>query len=727
MKILITGGYGFIGSYIGHRYIKEGAKISIIDDLSSSNKEPPDFSHKFFKLDVSDRKCEEVFKSEKFEIVIHLATHKNLDSALINPYVDAQTNILGLVNMLELSHKYNVKKFLYLSDAFVYGELTKSSFNESDLLNPSSLISLNKYIGEHLLYKWNEVHNIPFICFRLSNVYGPKGHGIINTFIENVINGDDLIVYGNGSQTRDFIFVEDVAEAVFYMSKGNFQGIYNLSTNSETSINDVIKNIKKINKIGKILKNDFEKYEIKRSRLDNSKILDETNWAPIYDLQSGLNKTFSWYIGKSSENKFATINKNSTNIKNLLYKHLPKVYVFSGFIGLILISLILNISQSSQLVVLGIFYITFSGLLYGIKSSLVASVLSFFTYLNMIAIGGKDISTLLLNSQTILTLFIYTMIGYTSGYVNFKYEKLLSERESSIKTLENKYNILNDIFVDTLNIKEKYQEQILSSDDSFNKIFSIVMELENLDPDLIYNSSISVIENVLKCEYVIIHGISENRKFARIVAHSKKADIEGKRSIKIADNFEFKFILKSNEIYINVDLKEGVPSIIGSVVDRKKIIAVISLFNIEFEKMNNNFINLFKMVVKLISHSLSRANRFDDIMKDDYYIKDTVVLTKKRFKSVLESKIEIYNKFETPYTLIKINISENDFYVTTHFIINQIRETDYIGMGEENNIYILLSNTKKVDSEVLIERLKRNKINLNILNSKESEKCLVLL
>ena len=133
------------------------------------------------------------------------------------------------------------------------------------------------------------------------------------------------------------------------------------------------------------------------------------------------------------------------------------------------------------------------------------------------------------------------------------------------------------------------------------------------------------------------------------------------------------------------------------------------------------------MLIELISKSLSRAYIFEETQIKKHYIEGTSILNHERFKTILNRKFEAYNQFGTPYTLLKVDFPNKDLFSISHVIINQIRETDYIGIDENNNIYILLSNTKAVDSNLLIERLANNNISSELLNTEESKKCLALL
>jgi len=159
MKVLITGGYGFIGSHVGERFHQEGYDVFILDNLSTGKKGNVSFKHKGYVLFVEDRKCEEIFKANRFDVVIHLAAQNSVARSFENPLLDAETNIAGLVNMLDLSARYGVKKFLYASSAAVYGPQTQLPITEEAGCHPISPYGISKAAGELYCAQWEDAHN----------------------------------------------------------------------------------------------------------------------------------------------------------------------------------------------------------------------------------------------------------------------------------------------------------------------------------------------------------------------------------------------------------------------------------------------------------------------------------------------------------------------------------------------------------------------------------------
>lgn len=300
MKVLVTGGCGFIGSHVVELLFRNGHDIYIIDDLSTGRIENTGFKHMFYNVDIADRDIEKAFLCSEPDIVVHLAAQTSVCTSLENPYLDTRTNILGTSNMLYLASKYNIKKFIFASSAAVYGNSGEIPHNEASVADPVSPYGMSKYTGELYCKKWSEIYGLNTLCFRFSNVYGPRQGmagegGVISIFMQKILEDKPLTIYGNGYQTRDFIFVEDLAEAINKSVESSYSGILNLSTNTESSLNDLVNILSEIHPVREIIYKAEREGDISRSRLDNNKIKDILNWNPRFSFREGIEKTYQWY------------------------------------------------------------------------------------------------------------------------------------------------------------------------------------------------------------------------------------------------------------------------------------------------------------------------------------------------------------------------------------------------------------------------------------------------
>lgn len=305
--VLVTGGAGFIGSHIVDFLIEKGYEVIIVDNLSTGSKENIPQDAVFYNIDILDEKSlDEVFKKELPDFVIHQAAQVSVRKSLENPVFDARINIMGSANIFLLSKKYRVKKIIYAgSGGARYGEPKYLPCDEKHPALPISPYGISKYAAEHLLRIFCEDAGIDHIALCYSNVYGPRQDpngeaGVVAIFLKKMINGEDCVINGDGNQTRDFVYVKDVAKAnLMALEKETKEKIFNIGSGKETSINGLFNMMKKM--LGK----DAEAMHGKAIPGDVYKIFLDVNlaekdlgWKPAYDFEKGLKETISWYKEK---------------------------------------------------------------------------------------------------------------------------------------------------------------------------------------------------------------------------------------------------------------------------------------------------------------------------------------------------------------------------------------------------------------------------------------------
>ena len=302
MKILVTGGAGFIGSHLVDRLIKEGHKVVIIDNLSTGRKENLNPKAEFYKIDICSPKNSQIFQKEKPEIVFHLAAQIDVRKSVENPVENAKINILGSLNLLENCKKYKVKKIIFASTGgAIYGDANIVPTPEDYPEFPLSPYGIEKLIVDKYLNYYHKVFGLPYVSLRLANVYGPRQNsqgeaGVIAIFCGKMLSGKQPIINGDGKQTRDFVFVDDVVEANMLALKKNKVGIFNIGKAKETDVNTIFKKLKELTGLKyKEIHGPALPGEQKRSCLNYSKAQKELGWRPEYSLEKGLEITVDWF------------------------------------------------------------------------------------------------------------------------------------------------------------------------------------------------------------------------------------------------------------------------------------------------------------------------------------------------------------------------------------------------------------------------------------------------
>ncbi len=304
MKVVLTGGAGFIGSHVADLLIKEGHNLAIIDNLSSGKREniPPDAS--FYKLDILDPAMDDILHKESPEVVIHHAAQISVRLSVEDPINDMEINIRGTLNLLQSAVHNKVKKFIFASTGgAIYGEQDYFPADEEHHQRPLSPYGIGKLAIEKYLYFYRTTYGLNYTALRYSNVYGPRQDpygeaGVVAIFTLKMLDNGNPIINGNGEQTRDFVFVKDVARANLLALNSDFIGEINIATGIETSVNQLFGLLKTHTQ-----STAPETYappvpgEQLRSVLSWNKAHKVIGWSPMINLKEGLLETVEFFKG----------------------------------------------------------------------------------------------------------------------------------------------------------------------------------------------------------------------------------------------------------------------------------------------------------------------------------------------------------------------------------------------------------------------------------------------
>ncbi len=298
MNLLVTGGAGFIGSNIVDRLIEEGHNVIIADDLSTGKKENINPKATFHNVDIRSEKLEDVFKSCKIDAVYHLAAQIDVRKSVSAPVMDADINILGGINLLNLMKKYGAKKIIYSSTGgAIYGDPQYCPADEKHPIRPMSAYGISKHCLEHYIELYHDLHGLDYTILRYANVYGkrqdPLGEaGVIAIFIGKIEKSEVPIIFGNGKQTRDFVHIDDVVSAnVAALTNGSGE-IMNIGTGIETSVNEIYQCLKDLMPEAKDVKYEAERPgEVFRIALTIEKAKSILKWEPKVKLYDGMKMT----------------------------------------------------------------------------------------------------------------------------------------------------------------------------------------------------------------------------------------------------------------------------------------------------------------------------------------------------------------------------------------------------------------------------------------------------
>jgi len=302
LKILVTGGAGFIGSHIVDALIEKGHKVVVLDDLSSGSVKNLPRKIRFIKLDVRSNNLGTLFLEENFDAVYHLAAQMDVRKSVADPKFDASVNIIGGLNLLECCAKYDVKKVIFASTGgAIYGEQDYFPADEKHPLRPLSPYGVAKLSFEQYLFYYKEIYGIDYISLRFANIYGPRQNphgeaGVVAIFTTKFLNGEEPVINGDGKQTRDYVYVGDIVDANIRALDYPGTGIFNLGTGIESDVNILFRQLRDLTGTEcEEVHGPAKKGEQLRSVLDNALAKDVLGWEPKISLEQGLRETVEYF------------------------------------------------------------------------------------------------------------------------------------------------------------------------------------------------------------------------------------------------------------------------------------------------------------------------------------------------------------------------------------------------------------------------------------------------
>ncbi len=298
MKILVTGGAGFIGSNVVDGFLQEGHQVTVVDNLSTGVESNVNKEAQFIKVDIRSVVIDTIFEKMQPDVLCHHAAQIDVRKSVADPVFDAEVNVMGSLNLLNACIKHRVKKVLFASTGgAIYGEQDDLPTDEKHPAHPLSPYGVAKLTIEKYLNYFHKTYGLDFVSLRYSNVYGPRQNplgeaGVVAIFTERLLSDKEAVINGDGMQTRDFVFVEDVVRANLLALDYPQSDIFNIGTGIETDINSIFKILKEqTGSKQKEIHGPAVPGDLKRNALNYARAKKLLGWKPKYDLKKGISVT----------------------------------------------------------------------------------------------------------------------------------------------------------------------------------------------------------------------------------------------------------------------------------------------------------------------------------------------------------------------------------------------------------------------------------------------------
>ena len=307
MKVLVTGGAGFIGSHLMRKLLAEGAEAVALDNLSFGRRENLLPEMELVEADVLGDELDQVVAADHFDAIVHLAGQTLVGTSIEDPATDAEQNILATIRVLEAARKNGVSRVIFSSTAASYGDVLESELpiKEAHKLSPMSFYGLSKVTVEQYLELYHRIFGLDYVVLRFANVYGERQGdggegGVISIFTKSIAAGNEITIFGDGEQTRDFVYAGDIAAGIWAaLHTATPNAAYNLSTQTETSLRELVNILSNI--AGRRIEPKYgpeRAGDIYKSMLSNARARRGLGWKPAVSLEDGLRRTYEYFVNK---------------------------------------------------------------------------------------------------------------------------------------------------------------------------------------------------------------------------------------------------------------------------------------------------------------------------------------------------------------------------------------------------------------------------------------------
>ena len=299
-NIIVTGGAGFIGSHLVDELVALAKKVIVIDKVKPE-KSRKNSKAKYLKMNIQDSDILDVFKKYEPDAVFHLAAHLHDRESVEMPISNAMDNVIGLLNICEANRKTSKAKVVFMSSCAVYGMHEELPITEEFTPKPLTPYGISKLVGENYLRFYNKTYGILYTAFRAGNIYGPRQDssaesGVIGIFSSRLLRGKQVMINNDGKTTRDYVYVDDVVDALLKAADSEFVGFLNLGTGVQTSAQEVFEKVKTAVGVGvSPERNELQQDALKHIALDVSDASELLSWEPRVTIEDGIKKTVNWY------------------------------------------------------------------------------------------------------------------------------------------------------------------------------------------------------------------------------------------------------------------------------------------------------------------------------------------------------------------------------------------------------------------------------------------------
>lgn len=679
-------------------------------------------------IEYADNSLYYVFESVKPETVICTGAFDELFHW--REQADSAKYLAGLNNIILSSIKAKVSKFIYFSTTDIYDASIRGELKENSApLSSGGLREMTLRSGEDLILRYKGSMKTRFTIFRCSDIYGEcNGQFYMDSFFISSLKAALMkqTVFLETGKYHNMIYVQDVSEALVHAIKDDLPHmIYNIASKesfAEEELLDYYQNFL----AEKPTRNAVDSVMEYQGEISCELAEKDFNFSIRGDFKKAfpdiLRKLKIYLDSQTGEVKkkgrFQQLRENLQGIFKWTYPYLETVVAFLIFFSIDRLTENIKYFENIDFYIL---YVILIAIVYGKGKAIIAIVLSFIGHiLNYGGLIGQSNDRI--DYNTFLWVLQLMILGMCVGYVRDNNEQRIADEKENSQAIGKELVDVKEINNSNVRIKQVYEERLLNYKDSFARIYSIVTQLNDLEPDKIMLASVDVVQKIMNVSDVAIYNVGKGSYYGRLAASSSNMTGNTKKSFRLEDMGNVYEEIKEHRIFMNTEVDPQKPDMAGGVYHGEVLEALIIIQNVPFESMTLYHSNLFAVLLNLIAQSMHTASIYLEESALSRYIPNTKILNTRSFEKILQIQEEGQEQKNTEFFVMEVLNDENrSLEDLDHQITSLLRQHDYLGVDENNRLFILVTNTNKTEAHFVVDRLESKGIHINKASLEDTE------
>ena len=696
MKVLLTG-QGALCGVLAERLRREKHDVYIISGADDSDKQSRVIQYRFA---LTNERLDFSIRSIMPDTLVFMgAFDETYDFAQGRKAAMEYTS--GLTNLLAIAAEINIPRFIYLSSGAVYGNRHQAGIAEDAPKRPDDLKALVVSQGEALCAEFGALSGMAVTCLRLSEVYGLLP-GKNDCFAEAFAGNPPLIEKRIGP-----LYVSDASDAIFRVvthSKAS-SGVYNVSA-------PAVELGQAYRIIGEMTGVSFDQINTPAVdlTLDSSAFANAYGFKAIVDLNTGLAKVFRALSRRREAKKDEDAKKRrELNIWRRLKPLIENFMVFLAAVAATQFSGSLEALNSINFLIL---YVVIVAITFGIFHTSVAVILAslFLMWRASIGVGFFD---MIIDLKTTLTILELVVFGAICGYARDRMNTVVFEKNQALDDKQKELEIIGQINESNITIKRTLDDRLKNYDDSLAKIYSIVDKLNYLQPDAVFFSAVGVVTEIMRIQDVSIYIVTgDSFRMCRLMAETHSATRLGRKSIPLEEMPALTASFDNREVFVNHALMEGAPMMAAPIYSGEKLVSIIMLWAVPFDGLTQYNVNRFFVLSQLISSIIERAFNYSQSTNDAMCVPGMEgVLTHEAFQKMLSTHKDASRSNMTSCITLLVSPAPGQSCTLEELaakVKSKLRVTDYVGLGEDGALRVLLTNTAQDELHFVFDRMSNN-------------------